>query len=68
MIDLLGEAPNNFIKEYRLFRSVELMRQKRGNISEVAFNSGFSSPSYFTKCFQKRFGLKPSQYRHSMFA
>lgn len=62
MVSLFGQSPNIFIKEYRLNRATELLRQKKGNISEVAFETGFNSPSYFTKCFQKEFGLKPSEY------
>ena len=62
MMELIGQSPNTFIKNYRLDRSVDLIRQKHGNISEVAFESGFGSPSYFTKCFQNRFGLNPTEY------
>ncbi len=62
MVSLAGQSPNAFIKEYRLNRATELLRQKKGNISEVAFVTGFNSPSYFTKCFQKEYGLNPSEY------
>ncbi|WP_167605109.1 helix-turn-helix domain-containing protein [Maribellus sediminis] len=62
MMELIGQSPNTFIKNYRLDRSIDLIRQKHGNISEVAFESGFGSPSYFTKCFQNRFGLNPTEY------
>lgn len=62
MISLAAQSPNAFIKEYRLHRATEMLRQKKGNISEVAFITGFNSPSYFTKCFQKAYGLKPSEY------
>ncbi|RGK35523.1 AraC family transcriptional regulator [Prevotella sp. TF12-30] len=30
--------------------------------SEVSYMVGFSSPSYFTKCFQKQFGMKPAEF------
>jgi AraC-like DNA-binding protein len=62
MISLTGQSPNTFIKAYRLTRAAELLCQKRGNVSEIAFDTGFNSASYFTKCFQKEYGLKPSQY------
>jgi len=62
MMELIGQSPNTFIKNYRLDRSIDLIRRKEGNISEVAFESGFGSPSYFTKCFQRRFGLNPTEY------
>lgn len=62
MILLTGESPNTFIKEYRLNKALEFIDKKSTTISEVAFDTGFSSLSYFSKCFQKRFGLMPSSY------
>jgi AraC-like DNA-binding protein len=66
MISLTGKSPNTFIKEYRLNRALKLFNSKKGNVSEIAFETGFNSPSYFTKCFQKKFGLKPSDYLQAM--
>lgn len=60
---LMNQSPNTFIKTYRLNRAKQLLRNKSGNISEIAFDTGFSSPSYFSKCFQKEFGIKPSFYQ-----
>lgn len=62
MISLIGQSPNAFIKEYRLNQAIELLKQKKGNISEIAFDTGFNSPSYFSKCFQKEYKIKPSDY------
>jgi len=62
MILLTGKSPNTFIKEYRLNEALTLLNKKAGNISEIAFETGFSSPSYFSKCFQKRYGHLPSDY------
>ena len=64
MITLTGTSPNTFIKEFRLKRALNYIRVKKGNISEIAFETGFGSPSYFTKCFQQKFGLSPSDYLH----
>ncbi|MDE3185074.1 MAG: DUF4242 domain-containing protein [Bacteroidota bacterium] len=66
MIVLNGKSPNTFIKEYRLTAALQLLNKKAGNISEIAFETGFSSPSYFSKCFQKRYGLIPSDYISAM--
>lgn len=55
-------SPNMLLREYRLLRSLELLRDERHNVSETTFDTGFSSPSYFTKCFQKRFGIQPLAY------
>lgn len=62
MILLTGKSPNNFINEYRLNEALTLLNKNTGNVSEIAFETGFSSPSYFSKCFQKRYGLSPSDY------
>lgn len=59
---LMGYSPNDFIKEFRLNKSLELLDKQYGNITDVAFQSGFSNPSYFSKCFKERFGLLPSDY------
>ncbi|RNI40345.1 DUF4242 domain-containing protein [Hanamia caeni] len=62
IISLMGKSPNSFIREYRLNEALLLLDKKAGNISDVSFETGFSSPSYFSKCFQKRFGVMPSDY------
>ena len=66
MILLTGKSPNTFIKEYRLKVALKLLRKNVGNISEIAFETGFSSPSYFTKCFKKKFGVLPAIYLNSL--
>jgi AraC-like DNA-binding protein len=62
MISLTGKSPITFIKDYRLNEAVKLLNKNAGNISEIAFETGFSSPSYFSKCFQKKYGHFPSGY------
>ena len=62
MISITGESPNLFIKEFRLNRALNYIRSKKGNISEIAFETGFGSPSYFTKCFQQKYGISPTDY------
>jgi AraC-like DNA-binding protein len=59
---ITGKSPNTFVKDYRLKRALELLNNKMSNVSEVAFNTGFTSPSYFSKCFQKKYGHSPSEY------
>jgi AraC-like DNA-binding protein len=55
-------SPNTLLKEYRLEKARELMKKKNQNITEVTFNTGFNSPSYFTKCFKKKYGILPMAY------
>jgi AraC-like DNA-binding protein len=45
-----------------LNEALVLLNKDAGNVSEIAFETGFSSPSYFSKCFQKRYGVAPSDY------
>jgi DNA-binding response OmpR family regulator len=59
---LSGESPTEFIRSYRLKRGARLLEEKFGSVLEVAFEVGFSSAAYFTKCFKKKFNRLPSQY------
>lgn len=61
-IALMGYSPNEFIKEYRLTKAVTIIESQESNISDVAYKTGFTSPSYFSKCFHKRFHILPSDY------
>ncbi|HKO78829.1 MAG TPA: nickel-binding protein [Chitinophagaceae bacterium] len=63
-IVLSGLSPNILLKEFRLDKARELLKNKRFTISQATFDSGFTSPSYFTKCFKKKFGLLPEAYLH----
>jgi AraC-like DNA-binding protein len=58
---LTGHSPNTFLNEYRLNEAFRLLGEQTKNISEVAFECGFSSVSYFSKCFQKKYGDLPSE-------
>jgi AraC-like DNA-binding protein len=59
---LWGIPPNGLLKEFRLEKALELLKKQSGNIAQTTFDSGFSSPSYFTKCFKLKFGLLPAVY------
>lgn len=60
---LTGEAPNELIRNFRLERALDLLRKNVGNITEVAFMIGFSSPAYFSKCFSDRYGFSPTDVK-----
>lgn len=62
MIDITGKSPHSFIKEYRLNKALKLLLGKNGNISDIAYETGFNTPAYFSKCFQKAYGMLPSAY------
>jgi AraC-like DNA-binding protein len=59
---LTGLSCNVLLKEFRLEKAKELMKKQHYTISQITFESGFTSPSYFTKCFKKKYGLLPMAY------
>lgn len=62
MLPLTGKSPNTFIKEYRLNKALQLLNNQVLNISEIAYETGFNSPTYFTRAFKKQFGLLPTNF------
>jgi AraC-like DNA-binding protein len=60
---ITGKSPNDFIKEFRLEKALQMIENQKGNVTQIAFEAGFNSPSYFARCFQKRFGILPSDIR-----
>ena len=62
MMPIFGKSPNSFLKNYRLNEALQLLDKQNSNISEIAYNTGFSSPAYFSKCFNEAYGLLPSTY------
>ncbi len=59
---LTGLSPNDFIKDIRLKRAAEMIRQKVDIITQIGYAVGFNDQSYFTKCFKKQFGVTPTEY------
>ena len=59
---LTGKSTTEFIRFIRLKKAADLLRNKTGNVAEVAFAVGFNNTSYFVRCFRSQYGLPPSQY------
>lgn len=57
---LTGMSPKQLLSDLRLVHAIKALKQGNGNISEIAYGSGFNSPTYFTRVFRKRFGTLPS--------
>ena len=61
---ITGQTPNEFITNIRLKKSLKVLVEKPNlSITDVGYELGFSSPSYFTKCFLEVFGITPAKYR-----
>ena len=57
---LTGQSPVELLRTARLQKGRELLQTTNKNVSEVAYEVGFTAPSYFTKCFKDEFGISPS--------
>lgn len=57
---LTGLSPVELLRTARLQKGRDLLQTTSKNISEVAYEVGFTAPSYFTKCFKDEFGISPS--------
>ena len=59
---LVNTTPNEMIQIIRLKKAASLLLENQYRINEVSYMVGFNNPSYFSKCFQKQFGMKPGEY------
>ncbi|MCF6295407.1 MAG: AraC family transcriptional regulator [Flavobacteriaceae bacterium] len=59
---LTGKSPSAFIKNFRLNRALSLIHKRKGNITEIAQQTGFKSATYFSKCFKDKFEVTPITY------
>ena len=61
--EITQKSPNQLISSIRLNFAKELIISTQYTISEVAYKTGFSNPSYFSKCFKKEFNINPSDLK-----
>lgn len=59
---LTDQSAGDFITSIRLKKASQALRQKTGNISEVAYDVGFNDPKYFSRIFKRRFGVSPRDF------
>ena len=60
-----GSSPVELLRTARLKRAYQLLLTSDKSVSEVAYDVGFTAPSYFTKCFKEEFGLLPGDVRQN---
>ncbi len=61
----MGQSPIAYLNAYRLEKAFKLLHETRDSIADIAFASGFSNQSYFTRQFKSRFGTTPLRARRS---
>lgn len=62
---LTGNSPVELLRIQRMRRAGQLLSTTGQNVSEVTYVCGFTSPSYFTKCFKEHYGMSPTDFvRH----
>jgi len=58
---LTGKNVTQYIREFRLQRAMEMLKNDVATVSEIGYQVGFSSPAYFNKCFHSYYGLPPGE-------
>lgn len=64
MKQLMGVSPADFLREARLKRACQLLKNSHTGVSDVAYQCGFSDPKYFSRCFRQSVGMSPSEYKN----
>lgn len=62
---LTGQSTSNFIRSFRLHKARKLLVETDRNISEIAYETGFSDPNYFTRVFVQEYGTTPKEMKKS---
>lgn len=66
MKSITGLSTNEFVQVIRLKKAAQLLKETQLNISEIAYETGFSDPYYFSRIFKKNFNASPKKYRDSL--
>jgi uncharacterized protein (TIGR02145 family) len=67
LYSVTGKTINQFIRETRLNKALEMLQNEEVTASEVAYKVGFSSPTYFNTCFHEFFGYPPGKVKKQVF-
>ena len=63
---VLGATPASYLRQMRLARAQELIREGGRTMTEISYAVGVNDPHYFSKIFKKEFGVKPTDYRRTI--
>ncbi len=63
--EVTGKSAGDFIQSIRTKEAARLLKSDQLTISEVAYQTGFNDPSYFSRCFKKHFGVSPKEFKTS---
>ena len=61
----IGTSPIEYLLKYRIYTAAEMLRNGEQPITEICLQTGFNSPSYFSKVFYRMLGMTPKEYRKS---
>ncbi|WP_047547154.1 hybrid sensor histidine kinase/response regulator transcription factor [Psychroserpens sp. Hel_I_66] len=59
---IVGMTTSEFLRNQRLKLAIELLKKSDATVSEIAYQVGFNTPSYFIKCFKSMYNCTPSEY------
>jgi len=59
---ITGQTPGDFIRSFRLKKAVQMLKENRLSVTQIAFAVGYNSPSQFSRAFSKQFNCTPSEY------
>ena len=60
---IIGKSSSQFIREYRLEKAMEMLKENSATASEISFQVGFTSPSYFNSRFNEFYGYPPGEVK-----
>ena len=60
---ITGQSPVELLRQMRLQRAYALLQSTNKTVQEIAFEVGFNTPGYFSKCFREQFGKYPTELR-----
>jgi signal transduction histidine kinase/ligand-binding sensor domain-containing protein/DNA-binding response OmpR family regulator len=63
---LTGFSPVEFVREMRVERAADYIRNTNFSMSEISYRVGIEDPRYFSRCFKLKYGMTPSEYRQSI--